>query len=326
MVEILGAHKMKSLMIAKRRAITFFFTFLSIIFITNLSFARVIDRIIAIVDKNIILESDLKALQKNIKHGVLFDIEYAQFFGLDKLKKDSSTQLNYLISEHLFVNFSKKNGTYSTIKRDLDKEIKKIAQANGLDISDFQSEIEKQGVSYSDYRSFILKSLIRKKIVDQKISTRIQISESDIIQFLLQKGSTSFKPQYAFTLSHIVVSVDTPLKPIIKTLKREGFKKALKYSFSPEKKGLLGTFKENELSSAFKDPVRHLKISEVSPPITVGSQIFFVRLDDKKRINELPNTPEVKQAQMSLIKDAIMTEFKAWLEEQKQTSHIVKKL
>lgn len=95
---------------------------------------------------------------------------------------------------------------------------------------------------------------------------------------------------------------------------------------SSEKGGLLGTFKENELSSAFKESLQSLKISEVSPPISVGSQVFFIRLDDKKRINELPNTPEVKQAQMSLIKESLVFEFKAWLEEQKKVSHIVKKL
>lgn len=101
------------------------FILLFVTLITETSFPRIVDRIVAIVDKQVILESDLKTLQKNIKKGVLFDIEYAQFFDLEKLKKNTSIQLDYLISEYLFINYSKKNEIYSSIKKDLNKELKK---------------------------------------------------------------------------------------------------------------------------------------------------------------------------------------------------------
>ncbi len=287
--------------------------------------AKVVDEILVIVNKNVILKSDLLKLKNNIKKGVLFDVEYASLFDLKELTDNRKTQLDYLISERLFIDHAKKNGVYKKAKSQLDEEIKKIAKSNQLTLSQFKKEIEGQGVDFSDYRSFILKSLIRKRVIDSEITSRIEISESDIVQYLLQKGSSNFEPSYQYSISHIVIPNDSKVDQVSNSILKSGFEKSLKFSENQENKGFLGSFKSNELAKPFRSTVKDLKISEVSAPIVMNNKIFFIRLDDKKRINELPDTPEVRKARLAIIQSSISTEVQAWIEEKRQTSHIVVK-
>jgi peptidyl-prolyl cis-trans isomerase SurA len=294
----------------------------ALFFITSTVSAKTVDKIVAIVNKDIILQSDLAELKSNIKKGVLFDLEYASLFDSNKLKTDEKTQVEYLISEQLFIDHAKQTGLYDKSKRQLDSEIEKIAKGNQLTVEQFKSEIIKQGVTYDEYKEFILKSLIRKRIIDSEITSRIEISESDIIQYLLQKGSSSFEPRYQYSISHIVVEGDENTSRVSDIIRKEGFDQALKYSENQDNKGFLGTFKDHELAKPFRTTVKTLKISEVSQPISMNGKIFFIRLDDKKRINELPDTPEVRKARLSIIQNSISTEVQAWIEEKRQTSHI----
>lgn len=285
--------------------------------------AKNVDGILAIVNKNIILKSDLTELKENLEKGVLVDLEYASLFDLKKLKEDKKTQIDFLIGEQLFLDHARKNGIYDKAEDQLDAEIQKIAANNGLSLPEFKKEITQQGVSFSDYKLFILDSLIRKRVIDSEITSRIEISESDIIQFLLQQGSQAFKPRYQYSLSHIVVNNEQDAEKVMDSLKRSSFDEALKYSLTPESNGFLGVFKESELAKALRPKVTELKISEVSGPISMNGKVFFIRLDDKKRINELPDTPEVRRAKMSLVQENISNEVQAWIEEKRQTSHVV---
>ncbi len=285
--------------------------------------AAPVDSIVAIVNKDIILKSDLAELKEHIKKGILFDLEYASLFDIKKLKEDLKTQIDFLVSEQLFIDHAKKTGVYEKSKKQLDEEISKIAKSNGLSVPDFKKEIQSQGVTFEDYKKFILKSLIRKRIIDSEITSRIEISESDVIQYLLQQGSTAFEPRYLYSISHIVIEGEDNISRTMNTILRDGFDQALKFSENQDNKGFLGAFKEEELAKPFKATVKELKISEVSQAIPMNGKVFFIRLDDKKRINELPDTPEVRKAKLTIIQENISIEVQAWIEEKKQTNHIV---
>lgn len=299
--------------------------FFLILFLFQSVQAETVDSIVAIVNKEIILKSDLRELNENIKKGVLFDLEYASLFDEKKLRTDKATQVDFLVSEELFLAHARTSGIYSKAKQQLDSEILKIAEGNQMTLEQFKKEITSQGVTFNDYKDFILKSLIRKRIIDAEITSRIEISESDIIQYLLQQGSSSFEPRFQYSISHIMVDGDEDASRIMNTIRRDGFEAALKYSENQENKGFLGTFNDSELAKPFRSTVKDLKISEVSEPIAMNGKIFFIRLDDKKRINELPDTPETRKARLAIIQSSISTEVQAWLEEKRQTSHIVVK-
>lgn len=284
--------------------------------------AKIIDEIIAIVADQVILQSDLSAFQSNIKSQKLVDFEYASLFANDDLEKDPKAQINYLVSEKLFIHNAKKLGLYDSVADNLDKEIGKIAASNQLTLNELKKEIQKEGVDFEDYKEFTLKSLIRKRVIEQVIASKIDISEADIIQHLQRTGSKTFIPKFEYKLSHILVSRNADIDAIEKSIKKNGFYNSLKYSESDSDRGELGTFKEGEMTPTIEKIVKTLKVNEISEPIYVGESVFFIKLDDKVRVNSLPNTPEVRRVRSELIQQSLSKEIEKWLEDQKETNHI----
>lgn len=288
----------------------------------NHSNAKVVDEIIVIVADQVILKSDLENFKTNLKGQKLVDFEYASLFSNVDLQNSEKAQIDYLISEKLFIHNAKKLGLYDNVVDNLEKEIGKVASSNQMTLAELKNEIAKEGVNYEDYKDFTLNSLVRKRVIEQVIASKIDISESDIIQYLQRTGSKTFIPKFEYKLSHILVNRGADLELIEDAIKKNGFYNALKYSENTNDRGELGTFKEGEMTPTIETVVKTLKVNEVSPPIYVGNNVFFIKLDDKVRINSLPNTPEVRKARGELIQQSLSKEIETWLEDQKETNHI----
>lgn len=284
--------------------------------------AATVDGILVTVGDQVILKSDLDNLQENLKKDKLVDLEYARLFQKGDIKSNRQAQIDYLISEKIFLNQSKKLGLFDSAVENLDKEIGKIAASNKMTMPELRREIEKEGIDFNDYRNFTLNSLIRKRVIEQVIASKIDISESDIIQHLQRTGAKTFIPKYEYKLSSIKLDKSTNVDLVDKTIKKQGFYTALKFSIDDAERGELGSFKEGEMSPTIERAVKDLKINEVSAPIKLGEYTMFIKLDDKIRINSLPNTPEVARARNELIQKNLTKEVETWIEDQKQTSHI----
>lgn len=284
--------------------------------------SKTVDEIIIIVANQVILQSDLEHFKSNLKNQKLVDFEYASLFSSSNLENDEKAQLDYLVSEKLFIHNAKKIGIYDNVADNLDKEIGKIAASNQLTLSELKKEIQKEGVDFEDYKNFTLNSLVRKRVIEQVIASKIDISEADIIQHMQRSGSKTFIPKFEYKLSHILVNRSSDIDLIENTIKKNGFYNALKYSENDSEHGELGTFKEGEMTPTIEKIVKTLKVNEISPPIYVGDNVFFIKLDDKVRINSLPNTPEVRQIRAELIQKSLSREIEKWLEDQKETNHI----
>lgn len=284
--------------------------------------SKTIDEIIVIVADQVILQSDLDTFKDNLKGQKLVDFEYASLFANANLENDEKAQLDYLVSEKLFIHNAKKLGLYDSVADNLDKEIGKIASSNQLTLNELKKEIQKEGVNFEDYKTFTLNSLVRKRVIEQVIASKIDISEADIIQHMQRTGSKTFIPKFEYKLSHILVSRSADIEMVESTIKKTGFYSALKFSESDSDRGELGTFKEGEMTPTIEKIVKTLKVNEISPPIYVGDNVFFIKLDDKVRINSLPNTPEVRKIRAELIQNSLSREIEKWLEDQKETNHI----
>lgn len=313
---------MKSFISLTFQAIALTATFAISFSFSSFSKAKIVDEIIITVADQVILQSDLDTFKSNLKNQKLVDFEYASLFADSDLTNNEKAQIDYLVSERLFIHEAKKLGLYDSAVDSLNKEIGKIAASNRMTMPELQKEIEKEGVNFEDYKQFTLNSLVRKRVIEQVIASRIDISEADIIQYLQRKGSQTFIPKFEYKLSHIIIDKTSNVDVVEESIRRFGFYNSLKYSQSDSERGELGSFKEGEMAPAIEKAVRSLKVNEVSPPLYIGESIFFIKLDDKVRINSLPNTPEIQRARAELIQQSLTKEVELWLEDQKQSNHI----
>ena len=132
------------------------------------------DRVVAIVNDQVILQSELNKRLGNIDTQKLSRIQQT------KLKNDA---LKQLVEESLLDQASSRMGIrVSDI--DLQNQIKLIAANQGLTVLQLKDEIERQNISYIQYLDNLRRSIKRRELFRVQFTNRAYVSDEEIASFL----------------------------------------------------------------------------------------------------------------------------------------------
>ena len=248
-----------------------------------------LNRITAIVDDDIIMQSEIDSR---------VDVVKTQSRGA-ALPPDSvleSQVLERLISESIQLQMAERSGMRIS-DQELNQTIQNIAKQNGMSQKQFKKALEKDGISYVDAREQIRRERIISQVQRYRVGGKIQISEQDIESFLNSvRGKKATAEEYK--LRHILIQVpsqasrsdlkdaENQAKKIVKKLhKGADFKKtaiAQSDGRNALKGGDLGWRKQGELPSLFADIVPELKVGKASKPIKSGSGYHIIMIEKKR--------------------------------------------
>jgi len=250
---------------------------------------QTLDKIIAIVDDDIIMQSELSSRVNVIK---------LQSKGM-RMPPDSVLReqvLDKLISENIQMQMAERSGLRISDQQ-LNQTIENIAKQNGMSLKKFQKALEKDGIKYAQAREQIRRERIISEVQRYRVGNKIQISEQDVDGFLNSvRGKKATAEEYR--LGHILVQVPSQAS-------REQLKKAKNKAASLVKKlrkgadfaqtavansegrnalkgGDLGWRKEAELPSLFSDVAPGLNKGQVSDPIRSNSGFHIIKVTDKR--------------------------------------------
>ncbi|MGI9281569.1 MAG: peptidylprolyl isomerase [Endozoicomonas sp.] len=250
-----------------------------------------LDRIVAVVDKDVVMESELnnriEAVQRQLSSRNIS-------MPPDNILKKQV--LEQLILENLQLQMGQRGG----IRIDdwtLNDAISKIAKRNGMSVEAFKKNLESDGLSYADAREEIRREMIINRVRQRQIAERIQISEQEVDNFLKSpEGQASMQIEYR--LGHILIA--TPDNPTPSQV-REAEKKAnnisiqldkganfaemaLTYSSGQNalKGGDLGWRSADQLPSLFAEQALKMKDGEVSTPIRSPGGFHIFKLIDTR--------------------------------------------
>lgn len=137
-----------------------------------------IDSIVAIVDSEVILSSELALAVSNIKK------QYASQAG--QLPPDNILErqvLDRLILQRLQINRAKEIGIRVS-DAELTQTIQSIASSNKLTVEQFQQRIEKEGISFQEYSNNLRDEMIQQRLRQSYIQSRVQVSENEVEQMI----------------------------------------------------------------------------------------------------------------------------------------------
>ena len=264
------------------------------------------DRIIAVVENEVLFESELRDMIKTIS------------LQLDKRQVALPPQ-DILVSQVLERLIIKKVQMVTADRigiklddDDLNNSIKGIAQNNNMSISQFRDAIEADGYDFNTFRETIRGDMIISRLHKVQVGDKIIVSEREIDNFLAtQEAQGSMED--AYYLLHILISVPEAASPKqvqaaqkklkkVKLLISEGgnFSEiASGYSDGQNalEGGVLGWRTQGELPSLFANHVPKLAVSEVTEVIRSASGFHLVKLADKNS----QETHMVKQTSASHI-------------------------
>lgn len=264
---------------------------LAALFVVSNAWAMPMDRIVAVVNDEIILESELLEMEGTIRQQLRQ--REARIPPADILR---SQVLERLIMTRLQVQQARKVGV--RVGDDaLNAALKEIASRNNLTLRQFRDVLENDGFSFADFRESIREEMIISRLRKSQVEDRVVVSEREVDNFLANQ-SVQADSEEEFQLQHILISVPEAALPEqvqaaneklekVQSLLAEGAdfaEVAAGYSDAETalEGGELGWRKQGELPSLFADVVPALSVGEVSQALRAGGGYHLVRLKDKK--------------------------------------------
>lgn len=247
-----------------------------------------LDRVVAIVDDSIIMQSELDARMDSVKRQMGGQIPPDSLLAPQVLER--------LILENIQLQMAERGGVQVT-EQQLNDTVKRIAQQNGMTIAQFSQALEKDGLSYREAIEQIRTEMIISRVQKFQVSNRVQISQQDIDYFLASKaGEMATEEEYR--LSHILVSIpsqatsteikrarDKANKIVAEINTGKNFQQQAMANSDGRnalKGGDLGWRKQAQLPSIFSDAVDQLEVGEVSRPIKSASGFHIIEITEKR--------------------------------------------
>lgn len=297
--------------------------------------AETVDRIVAVVNDEIITFSDLQkamaVIEKQIEQRpFLTEAERQKIFELRE------KMLDKLIDEKL---------TDQEIERlqlkvsdsEIDEAIEQIKSKNYLTDETLRAALAKEGMTLEEYRDSLKMEMLRPRLINAEVKSKIVITDEDIKAYY-----DSHKEEFAGFKKHHLWHLVVPFSGLYDTDDIEKIKEDLNAALAELSKGTnirevvedfsavsqnysggdLGLFKLEELSATLKDAVSGLSQGEYTKIIETpnGFQVLYL-----EEIVEVPaKTVEAVSSEISekLYNEVVNEKFTAWLEGLRENSHI----
>ena len=303
--------------------------------IINARSAEIVDRIVAVVNDDVItlieLKGSLKPYMEKIRSlGYPPEKEQELLF---KVRKD---MLDRLINQKI-EDQEIKRSKVEISEEQIDQTIERIKETNYLTDEQLRAELAKDGLTMEEYRKQIKSEILRTRLVNLKVKSKIVITKEDVKAYY-EKHIEEYGGKQKYHLRNIIMNVplfsDTNKKLEIKARMDEILEKlkvgesfevlAAKYSESPAASdgGNLGEFEFDSLSPQLQKAIEKIKPGEFTPMLDTdqGYQIFFLEeilSAQGKTLEEV--TPEIES---KLLNESIDKKYQAWIGDLRKQSVI----
>ena len=265
---------------------------------SNVSAYQELDRIVAIVNKEVITYRDLNdGINKALS-----------FFEQNSIKPPpeeviEKKVLDELIEKKLIESFAD-DWNIKASQEDVDSLIQNILVSNEITIEELKNNLKQQGSSISKLKENLKYEIILKKVKNREISSKLNISDFEVKKH--KEKMAKIVPE-KFDISHILLKF--PNEPTLEDkkekrrlgeelfhkLKTEDFSKvAYEFSDAPDANqgGALGNLSKTELPEIFIEKINNLKSGEHSSPFESNNGIHIIKINSIESYNESNNSSQ----------------------------------
>ncbi|MBT8467314.1 MAG: SurA N-terminal domain-containing protein [Deltaproteobacteria bacterium] len=286
----------------------------------NSAGADVIERVVATVNNEAIFLSDLRTRAVPFLPQVAdapTETERAA-----RLKELYDELLNFLIDEQLIRQLAAGSGIRAT-DADVDGAIENLRMQNNLTEEQFLEALDAQGFTMAQYRKDLKRQLIRLKVVNERVRSRVNVTEEEV-RARYEERARGEGNDLRFHVSYLVVPVGEAASAIEVAAKRQEANQ-LRSTLTPENfeaealgrgGGDLGWLTKGDLPENLEQAIIPLSAGDVSEPVrgSKGFHIFF--LEERQVGTDFPSFDEMKQELFREMLDAAMIrQEKIFLEE-----------
>lgn len=247
-----------------------------------------VDRIVAVVEEDVILQSELDRAIGNIMSQ--FAGRSAELPPRDVLERQV---LERLITIRLQLQRADNTGIRVS-DTELDQSVQRLAQQNNATIDQLRATLERDGYTWEEFRRTMREELVVQRMRQRFVQSRVTVTDTEVDILL---ASDSIK-RGEVRISHILIQVPDAASPEqiqgardkVESLRRDldgGLdfaSAAIRYSDGQQalEGGDLGWRRYDEVPSVFSDLVAGMKVGEVSQPLRGPSGFHILKLVDQR--------------------------------------------
>ena len=256
--------------------------------------AQQLDRIVAVVNDDIVLQSDFNLRLSQIQQQLAQNNTQAP--SLDVL---TSQVLDQLIIENLQLQLAQAQGVHIA-DTSLDQALERIAKSNQLSLAQLQQAVTNSGDTMAHFRDKVRQEMTINEIQTSSVNKRIRVSEHQVDRYLASnQGQALAETEYE--IGHILVTLSaTPDAQELATAQakldliaaelaqgNDFFSLAASHSdaLNALEGGNLGWRKGSQLPSLFADPISDMQTGDVSQPIRNSSGFHLIKLINKRGVS-----------------------------------------
>jgi peptidyl-prolyl cis-trans isomerase SurA len=291
---------------------------------------EVIERVVAVVNGDPLLLSELRTRAAPFLARVMQAPEMQRMALMQQLYGDLLTQL---IDERLLEQEARKL-SISITSVDVERAIQNVQRQSGLKDAEFWEAVRGQGFQPDQYKGDVRRQLVRLKVINQKVRSRINITEDDVRRRYDDQLRVARKSA-EFNVSHVFIAVEGDSVTKLAQARTEADQ--LKSELTPDNfpdamrehgGGDLGWISQGDLPEVLASTLIALEPGVISEPVRGPGGIHIFLLKERKEGEaSIGSYEQVKQNIFSeLLDKAMVRQEAAFLEELRKQSLISRRL
>lgn len=325
--------KFKAVFGMKRKILFPLFSILAVLLPLHLR-GEVVDRIVALVNSEIITLSELDQMGKPLYDQVLKTSTAGE--REEKMKKARMEVLDRLIETKLLEEEIKKK-KIEVPERDVDAVIQDLLKSSKLTENEMKKALAREGMTYSVYRQKVRDELGKMRLISREIKSKIVIEDA-VLREYYQKNQGKFIDPLEVKIQQIffpvrerssreeTAAVQREAQAILERARKgEDFAElAKKHSRSPEARegGVLGYFKHGELMPELEEAGFKLRPGETSDLVRAPAGFHILRVLERKGGEPRPFAEVQFKIREELSEAEAQKKFEQWMKELKSKAYI----
>ncbi|MGB8331812.1 MAG: SurA N-terminal domain-containing protein [Polyangiales bacterium] len=285
--------------------------------------ADVVERVVATVNNEAIYLSDLR--QRAVPFLPQVADASTESERVSRLKELYDELLNFLIDEQLVRQMAKTSGIRVT-DADVDNAIENLRLQNNMTEEQFKQALDAQGFSEAGYRQDLKRQLIRFKVMNERVRSRVNVTEEQVRSRYEQRARGQGN-ELRFHVSHIVVPLEAGASATrVATVRREA--ELIREALTPENFGAraeelgggdLGWISQSDLPEDLQSTLLPLSPGEISQPVRAGGGFHIFFLEDRQVGEGFPSYDEMRdELYREMLDAAMLRQEKIFLDEMRR--------
>lgn len=288
-----------------------------------------VDKIVAIVNNELILLSDMTRFQSTLSLRKEIDPLYGLSESSSQLATDRKALLQYLIEERLAAQ------AFKISDSEVEQEIKNVMKTNNLDQTQLEAFLKTKGFDYDDYSEVMRVGLQKRNLLDREIRVRVNISDDDVKNYYYNMALKDSANSLEYSLQMIIIQTksfkskklaqDTAQAALQSIRQGEPFSDVAKRyqdGGSATVNEDSGYIAGDQLTPSIRNAIKGLRIGAVSDIIAVNEALYIIRLIDARSMESKKFEEDKEKIRETLAKVEYKRQLGIWGERARSSAFI----